>query len=257
MVRLPETISLGQVGLAVADLERSIGFYTDALGLDLLQSGTDEALLGSGERPLLRLEARPNGGRDPAEAGLFHVALLLPDRPALGRLLRHLNARGISLDGASDHGVSEALYLADPEGNGIELYRDRPREAWYVNGRFNLTTQPLDLRDLASSAGSAAFAGMPEGTVVGHVHLETHDLAAATGFYRGELGFSVMAEVPGAFFLSKGGYHHHVAVNVWRRRSRPRAASGDRLGLTYYEIVGTGHEGEELVDPSGIRLLLR
>jgi catechol 2,3-dioxygenase len=228
-------------------------------------------VLGAGGRPLLELVQRRDGRRDPAEAGLFHVALLLPDRRALGRALRLLAECRVPLTGAADHVVSEAVYLDDPDGHGIELYRDRPREAWYEGGRFVIDNRPLDLEGILAEADRPA--GLDPGTVVGHVHLETHDLAATRAFYVGRLGLEAMADWPRAVFMSKGGYHHHLAANSWNHRSRPAADRPDRIGLLHYTMrLGSGEaleraaaalpdaerDGEALVltDPSGLRLLL-
>jgi len=249
---LPETIALGRVGLAVADLDRSIRFYEAALGMTLHGRGEHAARLGAGDGELLWLEERRGAVRDPAAAGLFHVAYRVPDRGALGAALRHLRATGTKLAGASDHDVSEALYLDDPDGHGIEIYRDRPREDWFQDGRFRMGTKPMDVAGVLAAADGPVPA---PGTVVGHVHLETHDLAAARGFYESGLGMAVMGERPGAVFLSKGGYHHHVALNVWNRRSRPQALEEGALGLLFYEIAAAG-TAASLVDPSGIEVRL-
>lgn len=249
---LPETIELGRVGLSVADLDRSIRFYEDRLGMTQQGRQAGAAWLGAGDRELLWLEERPGGVRDPASAGLFHVAYRVPDRAALGAALRHLRATGTRLTGASDHDVSEALYLEDPDGHGIEIYRDRPRTDWLQDGRLRIGTKPMDVAGVLAAAGGPVLA---PGTIVGHVHLEAHDLEAARGFYEGELGMAVMAERPSAVFLSKGGYHHHVALNVWNRRTRPQALGEGALGLLFYEISGAGRAAG-LVDPSGIELRL-
>ena len=247
---LPHDLSLGPVGLAVRDLDRSLRFYTDRLGLSALEHEPGRALLDAGTRPLLELIERPDGKRDEREAGLFHVALRVPDRAALARTLRRLLDEAVPLTGASDHVVSEALYLDDPDGHGLEIYADRPREAWYRNGKLTIETLPLDGRDLLTAADRPA--GLPEATVVGHVHLETHDLAAARRFYVDGLGLEIMAEVPRALFLAQGGYHHHLAVNGWRRRQRPAEDRPDRIGLLYYTLIAD--RTERLVDPSGLEV---
>ena len=268
---LPDDLAMGRVALSVRDLERSLAFYAGTLGLEPVERGPGRAILGAGGRPLVELVERPDGRRDPAEAGLFHVALLLPDRRALGRTLRLLVEREVPMTGAADHVVSEALYLDDPDGHGLELYRDRPREAWYENGRFAIDNRPLDARGILAEADRAA--GLDPGTVVGHVHLETHDLAKARDFYVGRLGLEPMADWPRALFVSKGGYHHHLAANSWNHRSRPAADRPDRIGLLHYTMrLGTAdaleraaaalpeaeREGEALAltDPSGLRLRL-
>jgi catechol 2,3-dioxygenase len=228
-------------------------------------------VVGAGGRPLVELEARPNGRRDPAEADLFHVALLVPDRRALGRTLRLLLDRQVPLTGAADHVVSEALYLDDPDGHGLELYRDRPREAWYENGHFAIDNRPLDGQAILAAADRPA--GLDPDTVVGHVHLEASDLAAARAFYVGRLGLEPMADWPRAVFMSKGGYHHHLAANDWNHRSRPAVDRPDRIGLLHFTMVlgladaleraaaalpEAERDGGALVltDPSGLRLRL-
>ena len=154
----------------------------------------------------------------PREAGLFHTAFLMPDRPALARWLRHAAEIGLPLQGASDHRVSEALYIADPEGNGIEVYVDRPRDAWRdAVGVLQMGTEALDLNALASAA-DRPWSGAPEGLVIGHVHLQVGALAEAEAFYAGTLGLQVTTRYPGAAFYGAGGYHHHLATNVWNSR---------------------------------------
>ena len=232
---LPDALAMGQVGLSVGDLDRSLRFYGDRLGLDVLGRDPGRALLGAGGRPLLELVERRGGARDPDEAGLFHVALLAPDRAALGAVLRRLLEGGTPLTGAADHVVSEAVYLDDPDGHGLELYADRPREAWHRDGRLAITNEPFDAEGVLAATDRAA--GLPPGTVVGHVHLETHDMAATRAFHAGRLGLEVMAEWPKALFMARGGYHHHLAANAWNRRRRPAADRPDRIGLLYYTVA--------------------
>lgn len=233
---LPDDLRLGAVGLAVRDLDQALAFYTRKLGMTLRTRTAATAALGTPARTLVELAARSGAERDPDAAGLFHLALLLPSRADLGRCVRHLAAEEVPLTGMADHVVSEALYLDDPDGHGIEIYADRPRDAWYRDGRFQLANRPLDLDGLAADGADAPWRGLPEGTVMGHVHLESHDLAASRRFYTEALGFDVMAEWRQAVFLSKGGYHHHLAVNDWRRRRHPLADAPDRIGLLYYTV---------------------
>jgi catechol 2,3-dioxygenase len=269
---LPDRVAMGPVGLAVADLDRSRRFYLDRLGLEEVDRDAGAVRVGAGGRVLLELVERPGAVRDPEEAGLFHVALLVPDRPALGRVLRRLARDGTRLTGAADHVVSEAVYLDDPDGHGLELYADRPREAWFgPDGRFLIDNLPLDAPGIM--AGAEGPGGLPAGTVVGHVHLEAHDMAAARAFYAGALGFAVMAEWPKALFMSKGGYHHHLAANTWNRRRKPATDRPDRIGLLHYTIAlgsggalralgevipgaGSVDGGLEVADPSGLRVRL-
>lgn len=238
MTLLPETFAYGAVGLAVTDIERSLDFYRRRIGMELLGRAGARATLGVGGRRLLELEGRPGAERDPEAADLFHVAFLLPSRAALGRKLQHLIATETPLTGASDHWVSEALYLSDPDGHGLELYGDRPRATWRPNGQLRLDTTALDLDDLlaAGSAGGAPADRLDAGTVIGHVHLETFDLDRSKAFYVDRLGFAVTAERPGATFMSVAGYHHHLAANTWGRRTRPAPTNGHHIGMRWYEI---------------------
>ncbi|MGX9857279.1 VOC family protein (plasmid) [Limimaricola variabilis] len=207
---------IDRVRLVTRDLDRMRGFYTAALGLSELAADRESATLGVDDRPLLELRrdaaARP---RDPRAAGLFHTAFLLPSRAALGSWLRHAADTGLQLQGASDHIVSEAIYLADPEGNGIEVYADRPRSAWHRDARgITMTTEPLDGPDLLAAA-DGPWRDAPEGTVIGHVHLQVGDVSTAEAFYAENLGFEVTYRIPKASFYGSGGYHHHLATNTW------------------------------------------
>jgi catechol 2,3-dioxygenase len=236
--RLPDDLRFGAIALAVTDLERSVDYYQRRLGMELLERDDSRAILGTGGRRLLELEERPGAARDPEAADLFHFALRVPSRPALARQLAHLMAADTRLTGASDHTVSEALYLRDPDGHGIEFYRDRPREVWYQGGRVRMGTTALDLDGLLAdaSAGGQGENGLDPDTVIGHVHLETIDLQRAKAFYVDRLGLDVTAERPGATFMSKGGYHHHVAVNTWGGRTRPARDDRERIGMLWFEI---------------------
>lgn len=232
----PKT-AMGKVTLGVADLAMMTDFYTKLIGLTMLSDSSSSVELGVDDMPLLRLEERPNGRQYPNSVGLFHIALLLPSRPDLGRWLQHLSANNYSLTGASDHLVSEALYLDDPEGNGIEIYRDRPRETWnYANGMVQMDTLRLDLQALLADAHTEPFEQMPSGTVMGHVHLRVDEVPRTSRFYQEALGFDVMFEWPEAGFLSAGGYHHHLGMNVWRSQGSTRPPEGS-LGLIHYEIA--------------------
>jgi catechol 2,3-dioxygenase len=232
--RLPATTHVGPVRLQVADVSRSIEYYTQVLGLRVSQSNGAQAQLtadAEGTR-LVEVVERPGATPMPRQRrlGLFHFALLVPDRASLGRFLRHLAGRGVYA-GSADHAVSEALYLTDPDGLGIEVYADRPRAAWRVNGReLFMTTEPLDLRDLVRSAGDEPWTGLPAGTVMGHVHLHVGDLGAATAFYHAGLGLDqIVWSYPGALFLSSGGYHHHLGVNTWAGAAPPARENEARL----------------------------
>ena len=230
----PKT-DVGTVRLTVADLERSRDFYQRALGLRATQGDRAGLTLGTDDgTPLIELTGDPAAPPRPRRAtGLFHLAVLLPSRRDLAIALRRLADARVRLDGASDHLVSEALYLHDPDGNGIEIYRDRPRDEWpHLNGSLEMATLPLDLDDLMTELppASAADATVPAGTRIGHVHLQVSDLDAAEAFYAGVLGFDVTVKgYAGALFVSAGGYHHHLGLNTWQSRG---AASGhDRPAL--------------------------
>jgi catechol 2,3-dioxygenase len=234
--------SLGAVTLTVADLETQAAFYQDAIGLRELRRDRDTVELGApGGGTLVVLVGRPDSSpRPPRTSGLFHLALLVPSRPELARALRRVTAAGHAFSGASDHLVSEALYLDDPEGNGIEIYRDRPREEWaYTDGRLQMATLPLDVEGvLASDPGAAESAGgMPAGTRIGHVHLQVGSIPAADEFYVGALGFEpTVRGYRGALFVSAGGYHHHVGLNTWAGQGLPAPPAGSR-GLQSFTIV--------------------
>ena len=247
-------LEIGRVALTVNDLPAVRDFYLAALGLEPLGGDGGVALLGAAGRPLLELrEDRSARRRSAREAGLFHTAFLLPSRAALGRWLRHAAEARVPIQGASDHLVSEALYLADPEGNGIEVYADKPREAWPLqDGRIRMATDPMDVNGVAASA-DGPWTGAPEGTVVGHVHLQVGDVPEAEAFYHGTLGFDVVTHYPGASFLRSGGYHHHLGANVWNSRGAPRR-SYPSTGLADVEILAdAGALGEVLARTGGQR----
>lgn len=238
-VRLPEASHVGGLTLQVSDLPRSLAFYRDLLGFRLLDAAGDRARLGvpGGETPLVTLRAVP--GTTPAGRrgafGLFHFAILVPDRASLGRFVAHLAANGLRA-GMSDHLVSEAIYLADPDGLGIEVYADRPRATWhYEGGQLAMATEPLDVRDLVQAAGATAWSGMPAGTTMGHMHLHVGDLGVADQFYRHGLGFDLTTwGYPGALFFSAGGYHHHLGTNTWAPGPAP---SPDQAQLVEWTLV--------------------
>jgi catechol 2,3-dioxygenase len=230
--------TVGHVHLRVADLDVALGFYRDALGFrEAWRDGGTVMLSADGRYPFaVGLTATQESASRGRHCGLYHSAFLLPSRAALGRLLRRLLEREVPLDGASDHLVSEALYLRDPEGNGVELYADRPREQWMWNGdQVEMATQALDLRDLLAAGGDRS-AAVAEGTRLGHVHLRVSDLGKAERFYHGSLGFDVTTRrYPGALFMSAGGYHHHLGTNVWAGEGIPPAPL-EGPGLWYFTI---------------------
>ncbi len=246
--RLPNETHLGRVKLQVAELGRSLAYYEHVLGLRPISRGDGVAVLGShgDDRPLVELRelsgARPVPRR--GRLGLYHFAILLPDRASLGRFLAHLEAIG-AYAGMSDHFVSEAIYLTDPDGLGIEFYADRPRSAWQHHDRqLVMTTVPLDVESVLAAAkepGHAAegWSGMPPGTVIGHVHLHVGDLEKAAAFYHAGLGLDkVVWNYPGALFLSAGGYHHHLGTNTWAAGA-PSAGPEDARLVEWQVVVPT------------------
>ncbi|HVM44802.1 MAG TPA: VOC family protein [Candidatus Thermoplasmatota archaeon] len=263
MAQLPDATRIGAVHLNVRDIERALLFYCDTLGLRERRRDATSAELGS-DSTFLHLHATPDARpRAPNESGLYHVAYLLPSRADLGRVIRHLAAARYPLQGASDHAVSEALYLADPEGNGIEIYADRPRDAWPRAGeRIQMATDVMDVESVLAAGGEARWVGAPDGMRVGHVHLNVNDVPAAEAFYRERVGFDLVTRYGArASFLSAGGYHHHVAVNAWGTHGGP-AARPATLGLRRFNVVvpREGYEdalerlgGEEAADPAGNR----
>lgn len=232
---------IGKVVLTVHDLGLVSDFYKNVVGLHDRGGDGESALLGTGKTVLLELrrdtQARRHSARD---AGLFHTAFLLPGRADLGRWIRHAAAKRAPIQGASDHVVSEAMYLADPENNGIEIYADRPSSAWpRANGMIAMRTDPLDVDDLLRSAGGTSWDGVPEGTIVGHVHLQVGSIAPAEAFYGGVLGFDLTARYTGGSFYGSGGYHHHVATNIWNSRDAP-VRTGPVTGLADFEVLVSG-----------------
>nr|BBH95435.1 glyoxalase [Thermogemmatispora argillosa] len=250
---LPATTHIGLVALTVANLERERYFYEEVLGFRLTGQREGRAWLGTaatqsetGEQaiprePLLLLIERTEAPRPPTwSTGLYHMAILVPSRPDLARSLAQLVASRYPLGGYADHLVSEALYLSDPEGNGIEIYRDRPRESWHWhNGQVAMATDPIDLRAMLAEGRSELerhpWEGLPAGTTIGHVHLRVADLRPAEHFYHQLLGFSITARLPGALFVAAGGYHHHLGLNIWESRGAPAPPEGS-LGLRLFSI---------------------
>jgi catechol 2,3-dioxygenase len=237
----PDT-GVGEVRLTVSDLARSRDFYERALGLRATEQDDGTLALGvDGEAPLIELTGDAAAPPRPRRTtGLFHLAVLLPTRRDLAVAIRRLVEARIPLDGASDHLVSEALYLHDPDGNGIEIYRDRPREEWpHVDGSLEMATLPLDLEDIITELppAGAKDAVAPPGTRMGHVHLQVSDLDEAEAFYSGVLGFDVMVKgYAGALFVSAGGYHHHIGLNTWQSLGAGAALPG-AIGLRSFEVV--------------------
>jgi catechol 2,3-dioxygenase len=272
--------AMGAVHLTVSELERSVGYYREAIGLEVLELGDRGARLGAGGGELLVLVEEAGARPAHGYTGLYHFALLLPRRSDLAGWLAHAVRDRVALTGLSDHFVSEAIYLSDPDGHGIEVYWDRPREVWEGRVGSTLTTLPLDvdalLGELADPA-SEPFDGLPAGTVMGHVHLKVAEIAGTVAFYRDVLGFGLMAQLgPHAAFFAAGGYHHHLGSNVWESRGAgpppagaaalrhatvllPDDAELDRV-LARVESAGQavedGDGGRLVRDPSGNALVL-
>lgn len=269
---------IGKVKLKVRDLDAVSGYYRSVMGLEEIARDDRKATLGKGETPLLVLEADPAlAPGDRRHAGLFHTAFLMPTRADLARWAGHIAETGMRILGASDHIVSEAFYLADPEGNGIEVYADCPVAQWLdAKGNIQMTTERLDVQDLLAAGEGTSWSGFPEKGSIGHVHLQVGDTADANGFYRDILGFDIAADYPGASFYGSGGYHHQLAGNVWNSRGAARRPQG-MAGLDAVEIVvrdeadiaaivaraeqagieaAANGEGTTLRDPWGIAIML-
>jgi len=280
-VRLPSATRVGGVRLQVADLDRSLAWYQRVLGLTVIRRSSGRATLGTADAgPLVELIERPGAApvRRRAHLGLFHFAILLPDRAALGRFLRHLAGIDEPM-GASDHLVSEALYLHDPDGLGIEVYADRPRSSWQrQDGELVMDTRPLDAEGVLGAGGNGSWTGLPAGTVMGHMHLHVGNLDQGASFYRDGLGFDATVwGYPGALFLSAGGYHHHLGINTWAGPDAPRPGEADARLIEWQLILpdadsadraasrlqAAGHaisrstDGVRVDDPWGTTLLLR
>ncbi len=271
--------TVGPVHLTVSDLERSLAYYRGPIGLTVLESGAGRASLGAGDRELLVLVEQPGARPERGHTGLFHFALLVAERADLARWLAHAARDRVALTGLSDHFVSEALYLSDPDGHGIEIYWDRPRHVWEGQVAERITTVPLDVESLLGELEdprTEPFDGLPGQTVMGHVHLQVADIASTIAFYADVLGFALMAQMGSqAAFLSAGGYHHHLGANTWESRGAgpppPGAAAlrhativlpdGAELQRVLARADAAGHveDGfdEPLVrDPSGNALVL-
>ncbi len=276
----PDT-RIGTVHLQVPDLNRSIQFYTDIIGLQTSSRENGSVELGVGDaRPLLRLTERSNARRVQGTAGLYHFAILVPSRWDLGRSLHRIAETRTPVTGFADHLVREALYLPDIDGNGIEIYRDRPRDKWqFQDGSLRMGTDPLDVEDVLAEVGDKPpeWTGLASGTSMGHMHLHVGDISEAEAFYCGILGFDLMIRLAGsAGFVSAGGYHHHLGFNIWAGQG-VSVAPEDAVGLCWYEVVMAdetaldsvvarldavdyAHEevstGTMVRDPSGNRVLL-
>jgi catechol 2,3-dioxygenase len=231
-------LHIGAVGLVVRDLDKVADFYRDVIGLEVKERTDGTARLGAGDATLVELTHRPGAKPDDARnAGLFHTAFLMPTRKDLAQWVVQVVRNRVPISGYSDHAVSEAFYLDDPEGNGIEVYSDRPPETWEWTGDdLKITTDPLDVDDLVSIADAdATDEGAPAGLRIGHVHLRVGDVATAEKFYRGPIGLDLTRQRGGAAFMSSGRYHHHLATNVWHSNGAG-ARDPDRAGLAWFSF---------------------
>jgi catechol 2,3-dioxygenase len=277
---LPALTALGEVHLTVSELERSVSYYRNAVGLEVIERGAGRARLGVGYRGLVALFELAGARAAPGHTGLYHFALLVSSRAELARWLAHAARERVPLAGLSDHFVSEALYLSDPDGHGIEIYWDRPREIWEGQVAARMTTLPLDVGGLLSELedpASEEYAGLPSDTIIGHVHLKVGAIEPAVAFYRDALGFALMAQLgTQAAFLGAGGYHHHIGANTWESAgaSSPPAGSvalrhltivlpseSERNGILARLAHGGGvteetSEGPSVRDPSGNAIVL-
>ncbi len=277
---IPPDANIGQVSLNVSDLNRSLQFYTESLGLTVFSQDKASARLGAGKKEFLSLTEHPGARPYARTTGMYHMAILVPSRLELARVIQHLAETNTPLGGAADHLVSEALYLADPDDNGIEIYRDRPRSEWkYSNGAVEMATEPLDLDGVFGELKGrrTEWHGIAPDTRIGHIHLKVANIPDAVAFYRDLLGFQLMARFgPSAAFLSAGGYHHHIGMNTWESLGAPPPPS-DAVGMQYFTVrlgddlaleelrtrlvnagvpLEAGSEGYRVRDPAGNGVLL-
>lgn len=248
---LPEATRLGAVYLTVQDLDRSIEYYERSLGMQTHWRRENEAGMGAGEADLIVLKGDPSAiPLQAGQTGLYHYAILVPNRQELAHVIMNFSRTDTVLQGAADHDVSEALYLADPDHNGIEIYRDRPRDEWeYIEGTLKMGTYQLDLNDIVRElvGVSPEWQGLDPATTIGHVHLHVRDVMEAEQFYGTVLGFDLMTRYGSqASFMSVGGYHHHLGLNVWAGQNAPPPPSGS-AGLRWFEIIVPDQEAVEVI----------
>ncbi|SLK03462.1 MULTISPECIES: VOC family protein [unclassified Paenibacillus] len=240
--QIPATTHLGEVSLRISNLERSIQFYTEVVGLKLLERSEKVATMtADGKHSLLRLEQLTNAVTMPVRStsGLYHFAILLPDRKSLGLALRNLAESGIEI-GQGDHLVSEAFYISDPDQNGIEIYADRARDTWKrdADNNYIMSSDPVDVDSLFALAANEPWQGLPAGTVIGHVHFHVRSLEESRRFYTGVLGFDIVGNFANmsALFVSAGGYHHHIGLNIWAGTGAP-VTPDNATGIDYFTII--------------------
>lgn len=245
--QIPATTHLGEVSLRISNLDRSIQFYTEVVGLKLLERSDKVATLtADGKQSLLRLEQLTDAVTMPVRStsGLYHFAILLPDRKSLGLALRNLAESGIEI-GQGDHLVSEAFYISDPDQNGIEIYADRARDTWKrdADNNYIMSSDPVDVESLFALATNEPWQGLPAGTVIGHVHFHVRSLEESRRFYTGVLGFDIVGNFANmsALFVSAGGYHHHIGLNIWAGTGAP-VNPANATGIDYFTIIYDGKE---------------
>lgn len=242
--QVPNTF-VGQVNLKVENIQRSLTFYQNMIGFQILEQTEKKVIFtANGKTPLLSIEQPENViPKQPRTTGLYHFAILLPKRSDLAKVLEHLVQNSYPLQGASDHLVSEALYLADPDGNGIEIYIDRPNSSWkWNNGEVAMVSDPLDVQNLLSERDSEPWLGLPTDSLIGHIHLHVSELKQSEEFYGKGLGFDIVNRYGNqALFISTGGYHHHIGLNTWNGTGAPRP-SGNSVGLSSYTLIFPSEE---------------
>jgi catechol 2,3-dioxygenase len=258
---LTRPIHIAEVGLKAHDVEKVADYYRAILGLETISNSGGTVTLGAGGVPFLVIEPQPRGAPadDTRQAGLFHTAFLMPTRADLARWVVHASESRLPVDGMADHLVSEAFYLTDPEGNGVEIYSDRPTEEWAWEGaHVRMATDPLDVNAIVASLGEppGRWSGAPDFLRIGHVHLRVGEAPVAANWWKSEVGLDEVTAMPSASFLSSGGYHHHIGANHWQSRGAgPR--DPERSGLAYVTLGGSGIAAErELLDPWGTRIRL-
>lgn len=265
------------ITLQVEALVRTLTFYEDVLGFTIHQQDPQHAKLGTVGKTFLHLQKSSGEKPSPYTTGLFHLALLLPERSHLAQVLMHIKESGTPIHGYSDHGVSHAIYLQDPEGNGLELYWDRPRENWPIqHGQLQMTTRPLNLQELYRLAENSGndWQGLPARTRLGHVHLRVNAIEPAESFYQDILGMDLMQRYgSAASFFSYAGYHHHIGVNTWNSKGAPPPPPG-APGLGWITLEhqpgmnldaskngspphGVHQPGQWVMDPAGNRFLIQ